>query len=64
MRGLYTNVANDSTRSLIGHVCGIQHGHCWEAGWSVWSIPHKNKYVEEMIGSYLGPVYMKVGDPR
>ena len=29
-----------------------------------WTIPHKNKYVEEMICSYLGPVYMKVGDPR
>ena len=29
MRGLHTYVANDSTRSLIGHVCGIQHGHCW-----------------------------------
>ena len=71
MRGLHTYVANDSTRF---HTWAC----VWHPTWTLlgrpadqfgqldarWTIPDKNKYVEEMICSYLGPVYMKVGDPR
>ena len=52
MRGLQAYVANDSTRNLIGHVCGTQHGPLGRPADQFgqldarWTIPHKNKYVE------------------